>query len=348
MAVPVSEKADPFQAQWPKQLDPSLKSLICKVGKVFWNVISIVIFPIGLVRLGIHYLRKLVFRIILPNLYREDFARDAGQYRLEKYEGQRVSIKAPDGATLNCAFFPGKNREKAVLFVGGNSQRWETHDWYQLLKDVNASIFFVNSRGIGNSSGPIYEDGYALDIYTAAEYLIHEKGIDPEDIAFTGFSMGAANTTRGANLIQEKYSEKKIKAANINSFSTLGLEIQETLNVQGFIPAILRLGAHVLQFDMDVKKDFDSLKGEKYVFYNPLDPVILKPAQLATAIQKTSARGARLVQFAPFPDHTPFKIREELLLFQRMMRKLLQIKPTSDQGQEAETLAGRIFTQVAS
>jgi dienelactone hydrolase len=188
-----------------------------------------------------------------------------------------------------------------------------------------------------------------LDIYTAAEYLIHKKGIDPEDIVFAGFSMGGANTTKGASLIQEKYPEKKIKAININSFSSLHLEIQTVLKNKGILAAIGRLGATLLALDMDVKKDWDSLNGEKVIFYNPKDPLIPHPAQLATAVQKKPIGKSHLIQLPSTSDHIPFNEEVEINTFYAALRDLLDIKPSlwNSSRKISPTLEKRTIEQVA-
>ncbi|NGX27657.1 MAG: Multifunctional-autoprocessing repeats-in-toxin [Chlamydiae bacterium] len=349
----IIETATPFQAQWPKRHDPALKSLISKVGRVFWNIISVVIFPIGLVRLAGYYLRNLSLRCIIPGTphldapirsywdiakiitrllfnpenFKADLTKE-GEYRLKEHGGEPVKLTAPDGAHLDGAFFPDKHRKKVILFAGGNVEQWETQIGLDILKPLGASILFINPRGVGKSSGQRYEDGYALDTYTACEYLIHKQGIDPEDIVFTGFSMGGANTTRGASLIQEKHPDKKISISNINSFANLHLEVQAFLKNKGFFAAIVRIGTRFLNFDMDVKKDWDTLQGEKYIFYNPNDPVIPLPAQLATAVKKEPIGKSHLIELHAFRDHIPFKREDELNAFYDVMRKLLQIQPS--------------------
>lgn len=369
----VITETTPFQAQWPKRHDPALKSLIHKVGKVFWNIISVVIFPIGLVRLAGYYLRNLVLRCIIPGVslpirgywdlakiitclpfnpenFKADLTKE-GKACLKEHRGETVKLQAPDGAKLDGAFFPGKHRKKVILFVGGNAEQWETGDWLHLLKPLDASLLFINSRGVGSNSGKRHEDGYALDTYTAYEYLIHKQGMDPEDIVCTGFSMGGANTTRGASLIQEKYPDKKIKAVNINSFSNLHLEIQTLLKNLGFFVATIgSIGARLLNLDMDVKKDWDTLKGEKYLFHNPNDPVIPLPAQLATAVKKDPIGKSHLIELHAFRNHIPFKQEDELNTFYDVMRKLLQIQPSwwnRLMSKSLPTLEKRTIAQVA-
>lgn len=337
-----------FQAEWPKKFDPKFESILQKAGRIFWNIISVIIFPIGLCRLVYAYIRDLALRVAVPgnvdipsaNSYWEvakhvvrfifhpdNYKIDhtaRGKAAIKEEKGEAVSFLTPDGAKIDGAFFSGKNPKKVILYIGGNMEQWEVSNFFGL-KSLGASVLVLNSRGVGNSKAPWprYENGFALDVYTAAEWLVHNKGIDPEDMIFVGFSMGGANTTRGAALIQEKYPDKKIKAVNINSFNSLENLIDSIFSSIHPLSIAARWGAKILQFKMDVKKDWDSLKGEKYIFYNPNDRIIPRPAQLATAVKQRPVGTSLLISLVPAPNHIPFYEPSECKAFYEVMFSLL-------------------------
>jgi len=365
MPAPIEPKL-PFQASWPKSQDPALKSLASKVGNVFWNIISVVIFPIGLIRLAGHYLRNITFRCIVPGipfldtpvrtywdltkviarfLFNPDICKtdltEYGKFQLKRLKGEPVQFTAPDGAQIDGAFVPGKHKNKVILFVGGNAEQWETLNWHDQLKPTGASLLFLNPRGVGVSSGSRNSEGYALDTYAAAEYLIHQKEIDPENILFAGFSMGAANTTRGAALIQEKYPDKKIQALNINSFSSLENEIYAVLGTFGY-PGFL--ASKLLGLNKDVKKAWDSLKGKKVIFHNPKDPVIPYLAQLATAVKQEPVGTSHIVELPSTLNHVPFTNEQDEKTFHSVMNHLLA---TRTSWFSRDPLLGKTITQVA-
>jgi|GEM_PF-2483199 len=355
-----------FQASWPERLDPALKSLASKVGNIFWNIISVMIFPIGLIRLAGHYIRNITFRCIVPGiptldaplfsqwdmtkliarfLFNPDICKtdltEYGKFQLKRLKGESVQFTAPDGAQIDGAFVPGKHKNKVILFVGGNAEQWETLNWHEILEPTGASLLFLNPRGVGVSMGSRNSEGYALDTYASSEYLIHQKKIDPENILFAGFSMGAANTTRGAALIQEKYPDKKIQAININSFSSLENEIYEILGLFGY-PGLI--ASKLLGLNKDVKKAWDSLKGKKVIFHNPKDPVIPYLAQLATAVKQKPVGTSHIVELPSTFNHVPFTNEQEVKTFHSVMNHLLA---TRTSWFDRNPLIGKEITQVA-
>ncbi len=345
MAAPVSLK-QPFQAHWPRHLNPTRQSTLIKVAKVFWDAISIVIFPIGLTRLLFCYLRNLSYRIAVPGQIEIDteihstwdlaFAisrfvfnpeifkanlSDQGQALIEKNKGEGVDIRTPDGGRIRGAFIPGQYKEKVLLVAGGNVEQWETHRWIDKLKHLGTSFLCINSRGVGTSKGIRSAQGYALDYYSAYEYLIHEKGIDPENILLVGFSMGAANGTRGAAIIQQKYPAKQISAINICSFSSLRKVVYEILHPE--LPKISRIvscGMRMIGVEINVKDAWRSLKGKKCVFFNEADNVIPFKASLA----KAADIGSLAVQmYSSMPSHNRKFSPEETRTLENQIRDIL-------------------------
>lgn len=329
MSGVAATKQIPFQADWPRRYDPSLRTLSQRVAKIAWDVFSIIVFPIGLIRILSWHLRNIALRIAVPGRieikdpikgyfdlamlalrffwnpenFKGNVSRE-GAKKIDLYEGESLTVKSPDGATIDGGFFPTKHSDQVILFVGGNGEQWEDHPWLELLKPLGTSLLFLNVRGVGESKGTRSEDGYAMDIYTAAEWLIHEKGIDPEKIVFGGFSMGGANSTRGAALIQEKYPSKKIRAFNINSFSALATEIDQVMKNKGILLTLGRWGSKLLGIDIPVSRNWKILRGEKLIFRAKNDPMIPYPAQLATAIQDKEST----VEFLEKHTHFPFGI----------------------------------------
>ncbi|NGX37099.1 MAG: hypothetical protein K1000chlam2_00249 [Chlamydiae bacterium] len=258
-----------FKADWPESLKPIQNPP--RVGVITKVAITI-----------LDYLRSFVFSWIIPGaaIHSSEHHQDI----LEKWNGQQIKMQAPDGAVLDGIFIEGiSNPEKVILFGGGNAMRWENsaETIYQISR-TGASVFYINPRGVGESKGKLYDEGYALDFYTAFEFLI-EKTYKIENILPVGFSMGGANAARGAALIQDKYPRKKVSAINICSFSSLSSEIKELLG-GGVLGTIASLAAWHLGIEMKVTKSWEKLKGDKFIFINTKDEMIPKKASLHEAV----------------------------------------------------------------
>lgn len=312
----------PFQAEWPPS-PPGFLEMCKKVLKVAYDILSIVIFPIGLLRLTIWWIKSrvcalgvcpgpinveaalegvtgwwsmikaLLYVIYSPESVKVDKS-SLGQEMLRDYRGESIQLKTPDGASIDGIFIPGDHSPEKVILCGfGNGISWELNErGVTELKPLGASIMMINPRGVGKSTGSLYEKGYALDVYSAYEYLIHQKGIDPENILVIGESMGAANGVCGAALVQEKYPDKQISAINRRSFSTLDAEAQALLGqeceswIGWFLLGFLALLAKGLWLDMDVAAAWEKLKGKKIIYRHEKDGIILDTASLAKKVRE--------------------------------------------------------------
>lgn len=273
-----------FQAEWPASLDPQFKNLCSKVRKVFWDIISIVLFPIGLLRLTNYLFRVCLFSIlIVPGANNiSDSLRAAGEEWIEDYGGEKVTLSTPDAKELSGVFFKGQKSDKAIIYTFGNAGQWETcEEVVKILKITGVSILLFNPRELATEA-----DHLTLDAYTAYEYLIQEQKIDPNNILLIGRSMGAAYGVAGAALIQEKYPDKQIKAISMLSFATLSGQIHHMFGggVKGSV--FSWLVTKILGVQMDSKAAWDKLKGSKCVVYSNRDQLILKEASLYQAIKK--------------------------------------------------------------
>jgi hypothetical protein len=313
-----------YEAHWPKELDPALKNVLTKIARLFWNIISVIIFPIGLVRLVSRALRDGALRIIVPGNV-EVVCNVMGKSLLKNFSGHPLTLTSPDNTLLDGAFFPGKIRKKAIIYAFGNAHQWENcSQRLEQLKPLNTSILVINPRGVGKSEGTRSEEGYALDIYAAYDFLIKKEKIDPNDIVFVGFSMGAAYGTCGAALVQEEYPDKEIKAINIKSFSDLQLELQTILAGRGILGAIARITAKILAFSLYPKQGWDTLKGKKCIFYDPSDEVIPKPASLFKAVKDHPVGTTEVVKLHP-RGHNAYFVEDELNTFQNTILDYLKI-----------------------
>lgn len=346
-----------YEAKWPEKLNPALKSLAHKVMRVIWDIISVIIFPIGLMRLAIKWLKNKVLRVIVPGnidldmhlvhfkstwdwikaigrflVNSEHFKIDRdvdGKKLLNDFGGYPLKLTTPDKVKLCGAFFPNKIRNKAIIYATGRTGQWEnkTVRLNELLT-LNTSLLMVNPRGVGRNKDHRSEEGYALDIYAAYDFLINHQNIDPNDIVLVGFSMGGAYGTCGAALAQQQYPDKEFKAISINSFSDLQLEVQTSLQGHGILKLIGRIAAKVLRLKLNPKAAWDKLKGEKWIFYNPSDELIPKSASLYRAVKKHPVGTTHVVKLHnnnTGAEHTRHFKPDELSVLQATILRMLKL-----------------------
>ncbi|NGX45727.1 MAG: Multifunctional-autoprocessing repeats-in-toxin [Chlamydiae bacterium] len=312
----------PFHAEWPKALDPQLESILFKVARVAWDILSIIIFPIGLVRLGIWALKKFAISQIYPAPLK--YQADAEKLLTSK-KGVRVTITSPQNVKLETAYFPGGS-EKAILHFPGLGNQWEYcgNEIAELLAPQDAHLLMVNSRWCTAGNPPPDKEGLALDAWTAFNYLVNEKGIAPENILFMGHSMGGAVATLGAALAQEEYPDIEIKLISWNSFHSLASAAKHLIAQES--KCCFGIAAHLAYWGMKIAGDIDVTAAlatvkNKAVIWNREDETVLHPAQIIH-----HARGGYSFEMSPGPtacsEHNRYFSDVEAQALHTLIKKL--------------------------
>lgn len=286
-----------FTASWPNDTPPSQPNLFSAFAKPFlYSVLP----PVGFVAFTSKMLAQQAFyRSVLPTAGQCDplFLEYLDLHREMLFEGyrcERIVIALPDGTPIDTLYFPGERTDRAILACQGNASFAETSAFAEesegickidFLMQTGASVLLFNPTEVGHSHGKASPETLALSVYSAYEYLIHEKKIKPHNILLYGTSLGGCYGNLGAALIQKKYPEEKIHVVNNRSFSTLSSVAKAVLKnpltarfLKRFIP---RMG-----MEMNSKEAFDTLKGEKLLIYHRFDTTIPHEASLYTAVLK--------------------------------------------------------------
>lgn len=286
-----------FRAEWPDKLNPALDSCIMKAAKIFWEVISYIIFPIILLRYLGEYLKDLILSMLIPGSVHipKEYLECVGKEMIAEFHGEKLKLSAPDGALLDAVFFEGDTYpRKAIIFACGNGGQWESqYEKLWVLQTFGVSILMIDPRGVGESKGTRFCEGYALDTYTGYEFLHREKKMDLEDILLIGHSMGAGYGSCGAALIQEKYPNKKISMIHDRSFSYLSTEVEAVANrICCCLGTIASSLLYLFDIEFNSKEAFEKLKGQKCVIYSVTDHVIpYKKASLHHHLTEQSLSG---------------------------------------------------------
>jgi uncharacterized protein len=105
--------------------------------------------------------------------------------------GEEVWITTQDQEQINGIFFQGSRAEVILYFHGnaGDLSGWQyvTEDF----TDQGFSIFIIDYRGYGKSSGTVSEKGFYQDAEAAFQYLINERKISSKQIVVYGRSIGS-------------------------------------------------------------------------------------------------------------------------------------------------------------
>lgn len=105
---------------------------------------------------------------------------------------EEVFLKTADGETINGLFFPGEDKTKAILYFHGNAG--DLSGWQFVAEDLlpsGLSIFIIDYRGYGKSTGSITEKGLYADADAAFRFLQDTKKIKADSIIIYGRSIGS-------------------------------------------------------------------------------------------------------------------------------------------------------------
>lgn len=109
------------------------------------------------------------------------------------HEFEDVYFETEDRVRLNGWFVKGPDKRVLLWFHGngGNiADRAENIDL--LVRKTGLSVFIVDYREYGKSGGEISKAGTFIDADASYEYLVKERGVDPENLILFGRSLGSA------------------------------------------------------------------------------------------------------------------------------------------------------------
>ncbi|SNS24469.1 hypothetical protein SAMN04488107_1864 [Geodermatophilus saharensis] len=108
-----------------------------------------------------------------------------------------VRLRTADGLSLGAWFVPGPDRgAPAVLVAGGNGgHRALRAPLARALADAGLGVLLFDYRGYGGNPGSPSEEGLALDVRAARDWLVGDAGVAQERLVYYGESLGCGVVT---------------------------------------------------------------------------------------------------------------------------------------------------------
>ncbi len=203
-----------------------------------------------------------------------DLTSDPGQIGLE-YEELFIDVQ---DEKIHAWFVPAENPRGVILFCHGNagniSHRLQT---IELFHSLNMSTMIFDYQGYGKSSGSPSEKGTYLDAWSVWNYLVEDRGIEPEKIFIFGRSLGGAVA---ADLAAQSNSAGVVLESTFTSVKDLGTELFF------FLPVRL-----LARFEYNTLEKLSKISSPLKIIHSPDDEII------------PFSHGQRLYEAAPEPKY---------------------------------------------
>lgn len=291
----------------------STKSKVAKAASVIFTILFVV--PVGLIRLiGLALNYYFATRHLLPSLRldkkeldkaREEFLAQPGNAD----RSRRMYIQRADGKKIDSFEMSSSNQkhvlpqdQKWVVYFNGNSMAYEKNlnNLREFSDQLNANVLAFNYSGVGHSQGRTSSvRDAALDGEAMMQYLL-SNGVERKNILIYGWSWGGAVGAEVAINHQIELKENNVAVhhdyvnfCSDRSFSTLKklVHILPLYNSRSrFIAkihgALNYFFVKTLGWDFDSVKNYDKIKGYKWIIYTKQDLKIPHKASLYKSVKK--------------------------------------------------------------
>lgn len=311
-----------------------------KVAKVAWNIFSVILFPIGLARLGLYWLKNKIrpyyLDILLPARQLgitnglTKFLQDPRAIRetIHNYcPMEEVTVPTMDEATLNVLKFrhiKATSDSPTVIYFNPNAALTSDCPFesiFAALNQQNTPFNFVafDYRSTGKSQGALNGfDDLVTDGLAVVQY-VHEKMGTPKDkILFYGHSLGGAVATAVKGTDPQLSGAFCNDRSLISSASFVSAVLVEQLSIHGsdsdsyiirgisrtprFIAFLVNSFAYLLEFSFNLMPSFEKMKGKCLVIYHPEDNVIPEKASVAYALTSSWKVNCDILRLIEKPD----------------------------------------------
>lgn len=108
---------------------------------------------------------------------------------------EEVVLRTSDGLELTAWYVPARSPalDVTALVAHGNAgDRADRAPLARRLAERGMPVLLLEYRGYGGNPGTPTQDGLALDVRAAHDYLTRERGVPPDRLLYLGESLGAA------------------------------------------------------------------------------------------------------------------------------------------------------------
>jgi pimeloyl-ACP methyl ester carboxylesterase len=220
-----------------------------------WNVVlSLVIAYVAVMVLVYVFQSRLVF---YPEIGRDIVATP----QIYGLRFDTAELRTADGETLQAWWVPADEARGTVLFFHGNAGNISHRlDYLQMFNRMHYSVFIVDYRGYGRSTGSPSVEGTYRDAEAAWEYLRVARSLQSQDVVVAGESLGGAVASWLAARIAPR---AVILISTFTSATDLGAQIY------WFLPVRL-----LSRLDYDSARNLQAIKAPVFIAHSRDDDVI--------------------------------------------------------------------------
>ncbi|MGM0423890.1 MAG: alpha/beta hydrolase [Thermodesulfobacteriota bacterium] len=145
---------------------------------------------------------------------------------------QDVWLQSSQGNKIHAWFIPGPGGVEApvVLFMHGNSGNISHRlDLLRIVQELGLACLMPDYQGYGQSQGKPSEQGMYQDAHAAWDFLVEEKGVQPEQVVVWGHSLGGPVAAR---LAMDREPGALILDSTFTSVSEMGRKLYPFLPVK--------------------------------------------------------------------------------------------------------------------
>ncbi len=138
---------------------------------------------------------------------------------------------ASDGTRINGWYIPSGKEYTLLIFHGNGGNISDRIGLIKIFNKIGLSIFIIDYRGYGKSSGEPSEEGTYLDASGAWDYLVKKKKVNPKKIIVYGRSLGGPIA---AKVAKESKPAALVLDSTFTSIKDIGAELYPYLPVNKF------------------------------------------------------------------------------------------------------------------